>query len=93
MKRLLALLLIFVLLLPACSFAELDEEDFDLEEEVEDMDLDDEDDGISEDIINAEPVSEELQEEIRNALETRTSFPQVNWMKTTCSSTATCRTT
>ena len=40
MKRILALLLIFALLLPACSFAELDEEDFDLEEEVEDMDLD-----------------------------------------------------
>ena len=75
MKRLLALLLIFVLLLPACSFAELDEEDFDLEEEVEDMDLDDEDDGISEDIINAEPVSEELQEEIRNALENADFVP------------------
>jgi len=76
MKRILALLLIFVLLLPACSFAELDEEDFDLEEEVEDMDLDeDEDDGISDDIINAEPVSEELQEEIRNALENADFVP------------------
>ncbi len=74
MKRLLALLLIFALLLPACSFAELDEEDFDLEEEVEDMDLD-EDDGISDEVINAEPVSEELQEEIRNALENADFIP------------------
>ena len=74
MKRLLALLLIFALLLPACSFAELDEEDFDLEEEVEDMDLD-EDDGISDEVINAEPVSEELQEEIRSALENADFVP------------------
>ena len=74
MKRLLALLLIFGLLLPACSFAELDEEDFDLEEEVEDMDLD-EDDGISDEVINAEPVSEELQEEIRSALENADFVP------------------
>ena len=74
MKRLLALLLIFALLLPTCSFAELDEEDFDLEEEVEDMDLD-EDDGISDEVINAEPVSEELQEEIRSALENADFVP------------------
>ena len=74
MKRLLALLLIFALLLPACSFAELDEEDFDLEEEVEDMDLD-EDDGISDEVINAEPVSEELHEEIRSALENADFVP------------------
>ena len=74
MKRLLALLLIFALLLPACSFAELDEEDFDLEEEVEDMDLD-EDDGISDEVINAESVSEELQEEIRSALENADFVP------------------
>ena len=74
MKRLLALLLIFALLLPTCSFAELEEEeDFDLEEEVEDMDLDE--DGISDEIINAEPVSEELQEEIRNALENADFVP------------------
>ncbi len=74
MKRLLALLLIFALLIPACSFAELEEEeDFDLEEEVEDMDLDE--DGISDEIINAEPVSEELQEEIRNALENADFIP------------------
>ena len=73
MKRILALLLVFALLLPACSFAELDEEDFDLEEEVEDMDLDE--DGISDEVINAEPVSEELQEEIRSALENADFVP------------------
>ena len=74
MKRILALLLVFVLLIPACTFAETDDEELDLEEEIEDMDLDD-DDGISDDIINAEPVSEELQEEIRNALENADFVP------------------
>ena len=74
MKRILALLLIFALLLPACCYAETDEEeDFDLEEETEDMDLDE--DTVSEDIINAEPVSEELQEEIRSALENADFVP------------------
>ena len=74
MKRILALLLVFVLLIPACTFEETDDEELDLEEEIEDMDLDD-DDGISDDIINAEPVSEELQEEIRNALENADFVP------------------
>ena len=74
MKRILALLLVFALLLPACCYAETDEEeDFDLEEETEDMDLDE--DTVSEDIINAEPVSEELQEEIRSALENADFVP------------------
>ena len=77
MKRLLSLLLVLSLLLPVLSLAELDEEDLDIEDVIEEMDLDDEDEeeGLQPDIIEAEPLSEEMQEELSSALESAEYIP------------------
>ncbi|MBP5728462.1 MAG: hypothetical protein J6Y48_15435, partial [Clostridia bacterium] len=76
MKRILALFLALLMFLPVFSLAE--EDDFDeFEEEFEEEyeELDEEEDTISDEIINAEPVSEELQAEIRSALENADFVP------------------
>ena len=71
MKRILALLLVFSLLLPVFSLAESGDEDLDYEEEIED--LDDMDD--SPEAADAEPLTEELQAELLSALESSEYVP------------------
>ena len=74
MKRAIAFLLALLLLFPVLSLAELDEEDISFE----DVDLDDgeeEEDTPSADIIEAEPLSEEVQAELQSVLESADYVP------------------
>lgn len=79
MKRILAFLLVFSLLLPVFSLAELTEEELDWEEELEDLDdedlLDDMDDSSAE-AAEAEPLSEDLQAELLSTLESSEYVPK-----------------
>ena len=79
MNRILALILVFTLLIPALSFAELDEDDFSSRDLVEDVDLDDEDaDGEGDSVpenANAEPLPPELQEELTAGMESADYVP------------------
>lgn len=75
MKKFLSLLLIFTLFLPVLSLAELDEEDISIEE---DLDLDEDDgeaDTPSAEVIEAEPLSEEVQAELKSVLESADYVP------------------
>ncbi len=80
MKRLFALLLAFTMLLPVFAAAELDEDDLDYEEIVEDVDLDEEDpdeEGFdSAPVTDAEPLSEELRNELLASLESADYVPK-----------------
>ena len=80
MKRLFALLLAFTLLLPVFASAELDEDDLDYEELIEDVDLDEEDpdeEGFdSAPVTDAEPLSEELRNELIASLESADYVPK-----------------
>ncbi len=74
MKRILALLLVFSLFLPIIASAELDEDDFSFE----DVDLDEEEeeqDSIPVDIVDAEPLSAEEEEELKSVLESSDYVP------------------
>ena len=66
MKRILSLFLVLSLLLPVLAFAELDEDDFSFE----DVDLD-----TAEETEEAEPLSDELKEELLSSLESATYIP------------------
>ena len=70
MKRILSLLLVLCLLLPVLSFAELNEDDFSSEELEEELLLDDgeEEDSVPES-TDAEPLPEDLQNELMSSLE------------------------
>ena len=70
MKRILSLLLVLCLLLPVLSLAELNEDDFSSEELEEELLLDDgeEEDAASES-TDAEPLPEDLQDELMSSLE------------------------
>ena len=78
MKRILALLLALCLFLPALSFAELDEEELSFE----DVDLDDGEeeeeniDAPSDEVIKAEPLSAEEQEEMKSVLASSDFTPE-----------------
>ena len=74
MKRILSLLLVLCLFLPVLSLAELDEDEYSSADYVEEVDLDEsedeeESDTISEETINARPLSDEELEELKSALE------------------------
>ena len=72
MKRILSLLLVFCLFLPTLSFAELDEEDIAFEDE----DLDEEiDESEPENTVEAEPLSEDLQNELISSMESSDYVP------------------
>ena len=71
MKRILSLLLVLCLLLPVLAFAELEEDDYsyeELEEEILDDEEEDEEDSTPEN-SEAEPLSEDLQNELMSSLE------------------------
>ena len=72
MKRLISFFLILSLLLPVLSLAELDEDELSSEELIEDVDLDDED---SSETVEAEPLPEDLQEELVAGLESADYMP------------------
>ena len=72
MKQILSLLLVFCLFLPTLSFAELDEEDIAFEDE----DLDEEiDESEPENTVEAEPLSEDLQNELISSMESSDYVP------------------
>ena len=72
MKRLISFFLILSLLLPVLSLAELDEDELSSEELIEDVYLDDED---SSETVEAEPLPEDLQEELVAGLESADYMP------------------
>ena len=78
MKRILSLLLVLTFLLPVFAFAELDEEDFSSSEIVEDVDLDDEEEEEEDSdawMAEAEPLPEELKDELLTSLESAEYVP------------------
>ena len=77
MKRILSLLLVLCLFLPALSCAELEEDDFSSDELEEEILLDDEEEEENDnpEYANAEPLSEELQSELLSGLESADYIP------------------
>lgn len=78
MKRILSLLLVLCLFLPVLSLAELDEDELSIEEVI---DLDDEgeednSDSVSAEVVESRPLSEEEQDELKNALESADYVPK-----------------
>ena len=70
MKRILSLLLVLCLLLPVLSLAELNEDDFSSEELEEELLLDDgEEEDTASESTDAEPLPEDLQDELMSSLE------------------------
>lgn len=82
MKRILALFLVLALMLPVFSLAESDEEDINIEDIIEDLDYEDEegeegndDDFDAEALAAQQPLSEELQDELKSVLESKDYVP------------------
>lgn len=79
MKRILSLLLVLCLFLPALSLAELEEEDFSSADYVEEVDLDEEgaedSDILSDETIKSRPLSDEELEELKATLESSDYVP------------------
>ena len=78
MKRILSLLLVLCLVFPVLSLAELDEEELSSEELTEDVNLDEEEEEPDEDTpenADAEPLSEDLQEELVAGMESADYVP------------------
>lgn len=80
MKRIISLLLVLCLFLPALSLAaELDEEELTLVEETEDLDEEESDSdapSVSAEVIASQSLTEEEQDELRSALESADYIPR-----------------